>query len=150
MFFALQDWFAQNGIWLLLGIGFVVGVGVIWPMSDASYRDRARPLLPARLSHWRAQSRCTPAQSAFLWFGYEPPRRSVEIEAWMRRNASLRVMYLQLSDAFGQDGHDNGVLRADLKRYAARRFEARGERIPAFLRDVSQAEGAAPPASPSV
>lgn len=135
MGFALQDWLSEQWVWLVLIFLFIVGVGVIWPLSDASYRDRARPLRPARLQAWREREMISRPQAAFLWFGYEPPKRQAEIEAWLKRNASLRVLYMQLCTALGPDTGEPDLSRLDLKRYAGMRFDTRGERIPAFLRD---------------
>jgi hypothetical protein len=135
VFIAAQDWLSDQWIWLVLALMFIVGVGVIWPLSDASFRNRARPLRSARMAHWRAQTAYSRPQAAFLWFGHEPPRKQVEIEAWLRRNASLRVLYMQLCQAMGPDTGDADVPRMDLKQYAGMRLSTRGERIPAFLRD---------------
>lgn len=136
MFIAAQSWLSDQWVWLVLIVMFVVGVGVIWPMSDASFRNRARPLRRARLDHWRQVDRYTHPQAAFLWFGHEPPKKQLEIEAWLRRNASLRVIYLQLCQALGPDTGEPDLRRSDLKHYAGQRLQTRGERIPAFLRDT--------------
>ncbi|WP_425090308.1 hypothetical protein [Tropicimonas sp. S265A] len=140
MFFAAQDWLSEQWIWVVVAVLFVVGVGVIWPLSDASFRNRARPLRRAKLAYWRAQDVYTRPQATFLWFGHEPPRKHAEIEAWLRRSSSLRVLYMQLCQALGPDTGDADVLRKDLKHYAGMRLSTRGERIPSFLRDSPTAQ----------
>lgn len=140
MFIAAQSWLSDQWVWLVLLVMFVLGVGVIWPLSDASFRNRARPLRRARLNHWRKMESYTHPQAAFLWFGHEPPKKTPEIEAWLKRNASLRVIYLQLCNALGPDTGEPDLSRRDLKFYAGQRLQTRGERIPAFLRDTDAAD----------
>lgn len=142
MIFAAQDWLAEQWVWVVLVAMFILGVGVVWPMSDASFRNRARPLRPARLGHWRRRESYTHPQAAFLWFGHEPPKKPAEMEAWLRRNASMRVIYLQLCQALGPDSGEPDLSRQDLKAYAGQRLQQRGERIPAFLRDDDVADAA--------
>ncbi|MDJ0993961.1 MAG: hypothetical protein QNI90_10330 [Dinoroseobacter sp.] len=142
MFFAAQDWLSDQWVWVILAAMFILGVGVIWPMSDASFRNRARPLRRARLGHWRQCDSYTHPEAAFLWFGHEPPKKQAEIEAWLRRNASLRVIYMQLCQALGPDSGEADLSRRDLKAYAGQRLQTRGERIPAFLRDDDIADAA--------
>lgn len=142
MLFAAQEWLSDQWVWVVLAAMFILGVGVIWPMSDASFRNRARPLRPARLGYWRQCESYTHPQAAFLWFGHEPPKRHAETEAWLRRNASLRVLYMQLTQALGPDQGEAELRREDLKVYAGQRLQVRGERIPAFLRDDDSADDA--------
>lgn len=132
-FLSLQDWILTHLWGTVFAVALILGVGVIWPLSDASRRGRLRPLKPANLTHWRAQDTVLLGQACFLWFGHEPPKRAEDADAWLRRNASLRVIRRQMQEAFSAMGSEAELGLDELYDYAKDRERTRGERVPAFL-----------------
>ena len=153
---AFLDYLTGNAGWILLLLVFVVGVGIIWPISDAPIRLRPGKLKLANIEAAAQQNRFTIQQAAFLWIGYERPAADAQVVAWLQANSRLEAIHSRLSKLSVEQKDGSFQLqdsppvtrseadeqgqpppftfaRSDLERYAARRASLFDEPVPEFL-----------------
>ena len=150
--FIIPDWIADNVLWGLLLVAFIIGVGILWPMSDAEIRLKPGKLKTADPSELASKTDFTVQEAAFLWIGYQRPAADAQVVAWLSSHPPLELVHTRLSK-LAVEGHDGAFFlesspvpedpeapargyafsRSDLERYAKRRDSLFGEPIPAFL-----------------
>ena len=155
--FIIPDWISGNVVWGLLLVAFIIGVGILWPMSDAQIRLKPGKLRPIDPSEIASKLDFTVQEAAFHWIGYERPAADAQVVAWLTSHPPLELVHSRLSK-LAVEGHDGSFYlesspvpedpeapargyafsRSDLERYAKRRDSLHGEPIPAFLAHAAQ------------
>jgi hypothetical protein len=157
--FIIPDWISGNVVWGLLLVAFIIGVGILWPMSDAQIKLKPGKLRLVDASDIASRLDFTVQEAAFHWIGYERPAADAQVVAWLTSHPPLELVHSRLSKLAveGRDGSfylENSPVpedpeapargyafsRADLERYAKRRSSLHGEPIPAFLAPAVQLE----------
>ena len=155
--FIIPDWISGNVLWGLLLVAFIIGVGILWPMSDAQIKLKPRKLKLVDPSDIAGKSDFTVQEAAFHWIGYQRPAADAQVVAWLTSHPPLELVHSRLSKLAveGRDGsfylesspvpedpeapaRGYAFARADLERYAKRRDTLHGEPIPAFLTPAVQ------------
>ena len=150
--FIIPDWISGNVVWGLLLVAFIIGVGILWPMSDAQIKLKPGKLRPVDPSDIASKPDFTVQEAAFNWIGFERPAADAQVVAWLTSHPPLELVHSRLSKLAveGRDGsfylesspvpedpeapaRGYAFSRADLERYAKRRDSLYGEPIPAFL-----------------
>jgi hypothetical protein len=142
--FIVPDWISGNLVWGLLLVAFIVGVGILWPLTDAEIKLKPRKLKAVNPSEIAAKPDFTVQEAAFHWIGYDRPAADAQVVAWLASHPPLELVHSRLSKLAleGRDGsfylesspaRGYAFSRADLDRYAKRRESLFGEPIPAFL-----------------
>lgn len=155
--YAIFDYLTGNAGWIALLLVFVVGVGILWPISDAPIRLRPGKLKLADIEAAAAQNRFTVQEAAFLWIGYQRPTKDAQVVAWIKANSRLEAIHSRLSKLSVEQSDGSFQLqdsppvaqpadadpknapppftfaRSDLERYAKRRASLFDEPVPEFL-----------------
>ena len=94
--FIIPDWISGNVVWGLLLVSFIVGVGILWPMSDAEIRLKPGKLRTADPALHAGKRDFTVQEAAFLWIGYERPAADAQVVAWLASHPPLELVHTRL------------------------------------------------------